>query len=104
MSKQKFVLSGFCSMVGLFAYVTLVGFIMSRFDKLPDQAPGLLLPTTILMLFVFSALVSSSIVLGYPGWLYFEGRKKESLFAFVSVALWIFLALVILLGWRLIAR
>lgn len=101
MNKQKLILSGLASMLGLFAYVTLIGFIMNHAERWFGNTKGLLAPTIFLMLFIFSALVTGSTVLGYPVWLYFEGRKKESLWAFVSVVTWLFIALVVLLSWRI---
>lgn len=104
MNKKKLIGVGFLSTVGTFLYVMIIGFIMSNGNRLFGKMTGLMAPATFLLLFVFSALITSFMVLGYPIWLYFEGRKKESLFAFSSVVGWIFLFLVMLFSWRVMSR
>ncbi|MEI7498338.1 MAG: hypothetical protein WCK11_03590 [Candidatus Falkowbacteria bacterium] len=102
MNNQKHALIGFFLAIGLFVYVLLVVFFLSHAERLFGKMQGLIAPATFLLLFVFSALVSGLLVLGYPLWLYFEGRKKEALVAFGSVVGWLFLLLVGLLTWRLL--
>jgi len=82
-----------CSLATM-AYITLVAFVLSNGEKWFGRVGGFLAPTAMLTLFVFSALVTSSFVLGGPIWMYFEGEKKRALRFFVFNAGWILLVLV----------
>lgn len=66
-------------MAGLVAYVSAVAWIMSNGESIFGRLPNVLGPTAFLLLFVLSAAVTGSLFLGYPLYLYFEGRKKEAL-------------------------
>jgi hypothetical protein len=47
--------------------------------KTPDQSFAILMPIIMLLLFVFSAAVTSSLVFGRPLLWYLDGKKKEAL-------------------------
>ncbi|HEX5429522.1 MAG TPA: hypothetical protein VFX17_00390 [Patescibacteria group bacterium] len=60
-------------------YVSIVAFIMSHGDQWFGQQDTGWTPIAILMLFVVSAAVTASLVLGRPALMYLDGRKKEAL-------------------------
>ena len=70
---------GFLQAAALFFYVFAVVFLI---DKLPslikDGVPPIVAGTLFLLLFVISAMISGSFALGFPAFLFFEGKKKEA--------------------------
>lgn len=68
----------------------------------PERSTTVLVPITMLLLFVFSAAVTGSLIFGRPSLWYLDGKKKEALtllahtlailFAITAVALAAFLA------------
>ena len=77
---------GLFQATGLAVYVTLLALsfrIISSWLPSMDIGPvaGMILS---LLLFVLSALISGSTILGYPLFLFFEGKRREA----VSVVLW----------------
>lgn len=96
MNKPKLILIGFLDTLGASLYILLVATFMNYAGKHFPKEDGILAPVTFLTVFMLSALVTSSLILGYPIWLYFEKRKREALFAFVSVVSWLFIFLIAL--------
>jgi len=47
-------------------------------------------PAVMLLLFVFSALVTGLLVLGYPIWLYLEQRKRDAVRVLLCNVGWLF--------------
>lgn len=50
-----------------------------------------------LLAFIVSALISSSLVLAYPIWLFFADKKREALKTILWSAIWLAIILIILL-------
>lgn len=82
--------------LGVLIYISLVSLILNNaaniFGPMNNKILG---PIIFLMLFVFSALVTSGLVLGKPLLLYIEGLKKEGLklFFYTGISLFILLLL-----------
>ncbi len=72
-------------------YVSLVAFVMSHGAKWFGQKNTTWTPVAVLMLFVLSAAVTGSLVLGRPALMYFNGQKKEALEFFAWTVGWLFL-------------
>src|SRR3989338_8452124 len=83
-AKQKIVQWAFINSTGTAAYIALVAWFMSKgeelFGKIDDRFYG---PMAFLMLFVLSATVTGSLVLGRPVVLYFRGLQKEAISLFL---------------------
>ncbi len=75
----------FIDAIGTFLYIVLiVGFIYSLQSSIPKADDIILIPIAMLLLFVFSAGFTSSLVFGKPVLLYLEGKKKEA----ISMVAW----------------
>lgn len=70
-------LTAFLNALGVVAYTALVAWIMQSMGKIEGE-PSLLGPVAFLMLFVLSAAVTGSLVLGRPILLYLNGLKAEA--------------------------
>ena len=79
------------------AYVSLVVWIMNNGEHWFKQEQTILGPIAILLLFVFSAAVAGSLVLGRPVMMYLDGQKKEALNFFGLTLGWLAVAMAILL-------
>ena len=77
MSKSKIVLMGLVDAVGTVVYTGLVAFLMQNGDELfgKSQFFG---PIAFLLLFMLSALITSSLVLGRPIFMFLDGKKQEA--------------------------
>lgn len=64
--------------LGVYVYVLLVAVFMSQANSWFGVEDKFLTPVVVLMLFVISALVTGSLVLGRPVMLYLDGMKKEA--------------------------
>ena len=84
---------GFLQACGLTLYILFIATVMnfiSGKDFLPDT---FLAPAIFLMLFVISALISASLVFGYPVVLFFNGRKEAA----IKIVLWTGICMVVFL-------
>ena len=59
-------------------YVALVSSFMFYAPRVPDEKISVLFPMAMLMLFVFSAAFTGSMVFGKPVLWYLDGKKKEA--------------------------
>jgi len=73
------------------AYVSLVSLVMSHGSQLFGQKDTSITPIAVLMLFVVSAAITGTLVLGRPILLYLDGQKKESLKFFGYTVGWLFI-------------
>lgn len=63
-----------------FAYIVLIGIFFRNIEKINfGERDTVLAPIFMLMLFVLSAALTSSLVFGQPLFWYLDGKKKESL-------------------------
>ena len=60
----------------------------------PEEPNTVLVPIMMLMLFVFSAAVTSGLVLGRPLLWYLDGKKKEAVSLFISTLGFLFALIV----------
>lgn len=90
MKLSKNLHSAFLQALGVFVYVTLVALIMYHAEQVFGQARGFIAPVAFLMLFVFSAAVVGTLVLGKPVVMYLDGHKREALQLFGYTLLWLF--------------
>lgn len=97
MKNSTLVKRGFIHSFGVFAYIFLVASFMNQASTwFGEDDQGIITPIAVILLFVFSALVTSGLVLGKPIMLYLDGLKKEAvkLLLFTGLGLFVFMALV----------
>ena len=95
MKKDKLVAYGFVHSVGVFVYVSLVAFLMNSGEHFFGQVSDVLAGAMILLLFVLSATIVGTLVLGRPILWYLDGVKKEALKLFFYTIAWLFLWLIL---------
>ena len=79
------------------AYITVVALIMQNGEKVFGEMNNMLGPIAFLLLFVLSAAITGSLVLGKPILMYLEGNKKEAIKLFLYTIGWIFVLTIIAL-------
>ena len=95
MKLQPFTIS-LLQAAGLVLYVFLVANILQagqQWFSLGHAVHPVLGATFFLMLFVFSAIISASIVLGYPVLLFFDGKRSLAVRIVFGTAAWLILFL-----------
>lgn len=83
MTKSKIAFIALADSVGTAVYTGLVAALMQHGDRYFGNS-SFWGPIALLLLFVLSALVTASLVLGQPIYLFLEGKKKESVTLFIS--------------------
>ena len=82
--------------LGVLAYISLISLFMNNAERIFGSTDKKIIsPIVFLMLFVFSALVTSGLVLGKPMLLYLDGSKKEGVRLFIYTGLSLFVLLLI---------
>ncbi len=87
----------FINSLGTIAYIALLVTIMNAAGKSMQFKNELIAGITMLTLFVFSAAVTSSLILGRPVLMFISGQRVESIRLFVYTLGWLSIALIILL-------
>lgn len=95
MKKLSLGFIAFLQAVGLICYTSLVGFVMT--NSHPDQT--ILGGTVILSVFMISAVICSSLYLGYAFWLFWERKQTKNaikLILYTSFWLILFISFILL--------
>ncbi len=79
MKNSKLLLLALLNSLGASAYIAAVVLLMNNAQKFFGQANNFLAGLAMLLLFVISATIVGSLVLGRPAYLYFNGFKKEGI-------------------------
>ena len=96
MNKKNLWLLGAGQALAVSVYIGLVAWLMNNGERLfGEMDSGFMAPVVFLLLFVFSALVTSSLVLAKPLMLYLEGEKKQAIQLFLYTGLSLFVILII---------
>lgn len=80
--------------LGTSLYIALVASFLFHIPQIfegSDTEKTVLIPIAMLLLFVFSATVTSSLVLGRPILWYMDGKKKEAVTLFTSTVAGLFI-------------
>ena len=77
-------------------YVSAVSLVMSHGSTWFGQKDTAFTPVAVLMLFVLSAAVTGTLVLGRPILLYLDGKKNEALKFFGFTVIWLFILTIII--------
>lgn len=100
MKNSKLIKWGGVHAFGVLIYVFLLSTFMNQANSwFGAEDQDVVTPVAVLMLFIFSALITGGLVLGKPVMLYLDGKKKEGikLLFFTGVSLFIFMVLTFLL-------
>jgi len=97
MKNSQIVLRGLAHALGVVAYVSLVAFMIFNGEHLFNNEPNFLIPVFMLLLFVVSALITSSLVLGMPIHLYLSNRKLDAFRLLSATTLWLVICIAIVL-------
>lgn len=95
MKNSKLIMAAILDSLGTAIYVFLVSLIMNHGSKLFGEKDSAITPVAVLLLFVFSALVTSGLILGRPIMLYLDGQKKEGIKLLFYTGLSLFVLLVL---------
>jgi len=93
LAKQSFLHA-----LGVFAYIVIVAGIMTNGERLFPDDRSFFGPIAFLTLFVISAAITGSLVVGKPIMMYLAGQKHESATMFMYTVGWLALGLVVILG------
>lgn len=92
MTKQKIIAHAFLQSASTFIYVALVAFLLFNGEKFFGKADSSFgAPMAMLLLFILSATITSSLVLGRPIHLYLSGAKKEAFQLLIATLAFLFL-------------
>lgn len=97
MTTYRQTLLGLLQAAGLVVYCGAVATLMLNLPAIFGKQPGIFGIVFFLVLFVLSAVISGSIVLGYPAYLALNGRYKEGAQLVAWTVGWM-LALLVLVG------
>ena len=100
--KTRPAFAGFIQASGLTIYVGLFAVAVERMQawlqvNQPIFSSPVLGIMLFLMLFVISALISGSLILGYPAVLFFGGKKAEALLVLLWSVVWLAVYLIIVM-------
>ncbi len=98
-TNKKLFLAGALDSLGTVAYIIAVTTFLNNAQRIFGKEENeFFIPIIMMLLFVLSALITGSLVLGRPVMLYLDGQKKEgiSLLIYTAIGLVVILALVIL--------
>lgn len=99
MKHHHSIVRGFLDALGTGAYITLVALFFQNANTFLGKVQGLWAPIFFLLLFVSSAAITGSLVLGKPVLLYLEGKKRDGIELFLwTVVFLVILALIVLLA------
>lgn len=96
MNKQ--ISRSFLNALGVIAYVSVVATIMQNGERIFGGINKTTGPIAFLSLFVLSAAITGSLVLGKPVLMFLDNQKKEAVKLFFYTLLWLALAVIILLA------
>ena len=95
---KKLVRQGFINALGTTAYVCLVVIGIANAERFLGSDETILIPMTMLMLFILSATITSSLVLGKPILMYLNGQKAEAVKLFLYTVGWLGLYTIIFIA------
>ena len=90
------VLRSFLNALGVTAYVAIIGTVMTNGERIFGEINKATGPIAFLMLFVLSAAVTGSLVLGKPILMYLNNQKSEAVKLFIYTLCWLALGVLIL--------
>jgi hypothetical protein len=98
MENKKLISFSILHSLGVLVYVTLVALFMNNAEKIFGKKDNFMTGIIVLLIFILSALITGSLVLGRPILFYLDGKKAEAvkLLLYTIISLAVILVLVIL--------
>jgi hypothetical protein len=84
--------------LGAAVYIFAVSQVMQNGDKIFGVENNVVAPFAFLLLFVLSASTVGGLVIGYPVYLFFDNKKKESVTALIYSIGWLALYTILVMG------
>jgi hypothetical protein len=97
MNNRELMVRSLGHALAVFFYVAGVAGFMFNGERFFGHVQSFIVPLTILLLFVLSAAITGTLVLGRPILLYMEGKKSDAFKFFGLTVLWISLITVLVL-------
>lgn len=101
---NKLISRSLLNVLGTIAYVSVVATMMKNGEKIFDNINQTTGPIAFLSLFVLSAAITGSLVLGKPVVLYLNGEKNEAVKMFIYTVCWLALAVISLLVFSVLVK
>ena len=89
MNTKVILKRSFINALGTVIYVMIVALIMTSAEKAPDETKSFIIPIAMLLLFLTSATITSSLVLGKPIMLYIDNQKQDAVKLFLYTVSWL---------------
>jgi len=90
MKKLSNITIGFFQAIGVVLYCSLVVLIMNNLSQIIPYNDEIIAGLFILILFIISAIITSSLVLAYPIYLYLEKRQtRKAIILVIITTLWL---------------
>jgi hypothetical protein len=90
MKKSELIKQSLLYSLAVVVYVFLVSLLMSNGQRLFGKVDNVISGVAMLLLFVFSAAVTGSLVFGKPILMYLDGAKKEAVKMLIYTIIWLF--------------
>ncbi|MEK7584789.1 MAG: hypothetical protein AAB490_06100 [Patescibacteria group bacterium] len=100
MNNSKLALQAVSSSVAAFAYISIVSWVMINGERFFGSAPDdIRRPLLFLTLFVFSAMVTGTLLLGRPIYYFLNGKRQEAvkLVAYTILSMFVLVVLAFVL-------
>jgi hypothetical protein len=97
MSKQKLFFESFFSSLAVVLYILLVSYVMNNAEHWFGNNPGILGAVAFLLLFVISAAIVGSLVMGHSTMLWLSGMKREGVTLFVFNVGWMVIGIAVIM-------
>ncbi len=98
MKKLSLPLAGFLQALGVVGYIALVSSLMRLLESTMMVPPAMIGMMTILLLLVFSAGITGTLVFGYPAYLALQKQWKEAVLVAAYTFASLFLMGLLLVG------
>jgi len=93
---NQLIQRGFLNAMGTVAYIALIATIMQNGSKIFGETDSFLTPIAVLTMFVLSAAITGSLILGKPVLMYLNGAKSEAIKLFLYTLAWLAVMVIIL--------
>ena len=103
MKNSKLVFYALANSLGVFLYVSGVAWFLFNGEKIfGQQEKNFWVPVAMLLIFILSALITGSLVLGRPIYLYLKGLKEESVKLLAYTIIFLFIITLLVLAFHLL--
>lgn len=83
-------------------YVTFIAVMMQNGEKIFGKMDNFFGPLAFLLLFVLSAAITGSLVIGKPILMYLDNKKKEALSLFIYTIIYLFVLTIFVFGLQIV--